>query len=254
MRKIIVAGNWKMNLSFEEAIELSKAISSGADGGENLESVLLFPAYPYLNAVKEQSAEKSFIHVGAQNIAAESSGAFTGEVSCEMIKSMGIDYTLIGHSERRKFFVETHEILKLKVDLAIENNLNSVFCCGETLEDRKSGDHFKIVEAQLVDSLFHVSESDFKNVIVAYEPVWAIGTGETATCDQAEEMHAFIRKIVKLNYSEQIASNLHILYGGSCNASNAEELFAQENIDGGLIGGASLKADVFLSIIRIANG
>lgn len=252
MRKIIVAGNWKMNTSRIGAKELFLAIQEGAEKSENLEGVLIFPPFPFLSELKSLKV-KSFVGLGSQNISSESKGAFTGEVSAEMIKSLDINYTLIGHSERRQYFLENSEILRRKVDRALENELKVIFCCGELLQERKEGRQNDVIYSQIKESLFHLEASSMKNIIIAYEPVWAIGTGETATSSQAEEMHAFIREKISSQFGKEISDNLHILYGGSCNSANAKELFSLENVDGGLIGGASLKADEFLKIISVVN-
>jgi len=252
MRKIIVAGNWKMNLDYEEAKAHYATIVEGAQHTDRLNKVLLFPPYPYLLPLS-QIAQKDFIHLGAQNIASESGGAYTGEVSTSMIKSLGINYTLIGHSERRIYFNENDELLKKKVNLALENELIPIFCCGESLEERKSDRQEEIIEKQLSNSLFHLKESQVSELILAYEPVWAIGTGETATALQAEEMHTFIRNLITEKYGFSTGESMHILYGGSCNSANSVELFGMENVDGGLIGGASLNADEFLQIIAQLN-
>lgn len=252
MRKIIVAGNWKMNTSRKEAKELFLAIQENAEKSKNLESVLIFPPFPFLSELKDLR-KKMFIDVGSQNIASESKGAFTGEVSAAMIKSTDINYTLIGHSERRQYFFESPEILKRKVDLALENDLKVIFCCGELLQERKEGRQNDVIYSQIKESLFHLDVSSMSNIIIAYEPVWAIGTGETATSSQAEEMHAFIREKIFSKYGKEVSDEMHILYGGSCNSANAKELFTLKNVDGGLIGGASLKADEFLKIISLVN-
>ena len=252
MRKIIVAGNWKMNNNLEEAKELFGSIVADAGHSKNLEKVLVFPPYPYLLPLKDMNS-KDFIHLGSQNIADENKGAYTGEVSAGMIKSLGINYTLIGHSERRLYYGENGDILKKKIDMALSAGLTPVFCCGESLEERKKNIQEDVIEHQMEDALGHLDDEGMKKIIIAYEPVWAIGTGETATSEQAESMHAFIRSVIHANYGESIAENMHILYGGSCNAGNAKELFSCENVDGGLIGGASLKADEFLKIISLLD-
>lgn len=252
MRKIIVAGNWKMNKLLDEAESLYKSIVEGAVPGRRLDRVLIFPPLPFIYPLKQQ-VSKEYIHLGSQNIASESSGAYTGEVSASMIKSLGVQYTLVGHSERRANYGDTKEVLRKKVDLALQEGLIPVFCCGESLAERQADIQEKVIEDQLKSSLFHLKTDQMKEVIIAYEPVWAIGTGETASTGQAEQMHAFIRKLVQEKYGNEISSNISILYGGSCNAANAKELFACENVDGGLIGGASLKADEFLKIISMLD-
>jgi len=188
--------------------------------------------------------------VGAQNCSNHEVGAYTGEISAAMLKSLDVQYCIIGHSERRKYFKETHEELAEKVNLLLDNSINPIFCCGEVLEERESEKHFDIVKGQISDSLFKLNKEELLNVVIAYEPVWAIGTGKTATSDQAQEMHAFIRGLLSEKYGEDIANEISILYGGSCNAKNAKELFSQKDVDGGLIGGAALKAEDFLAIIQ----
>ena len=242
MRKKIVAGNWKMNLNSSSAISLSEEISTMKYLCDEL---IIFPPLIYLSEIK-----KAFplLSLGAQNGFYEEKGAFTGEVSFIQLKELGLTHVLIGHSERRQLFKETNLIVKQKVDAAISAGLIVVFCCGEPFEVREMGDEFKYVDAQLEESLFHLSEEHINNVAIAYEPIWAIGTGLTATSNQAESMHSFIRQSITIKYSSQIASDISILYGGSCNAKNAKELFSSDNIDGGLIGGASLVAEDFLVI------
>ncbi|MEQ8324540.1 MAG: triose-phosphate isomerase [Vicingaceae bacterium] len=252
MRKKIVAGNWKMNLNYHEAIELFKSIKGGLERNLNLQSILLFPAYPFLDKLLEMN-DLDYLHIGAQNVSSEQRGAFTGEVSAEMLSSMNVQYSLIGHSERRHFFKENHELLKNKVNQALSHNINPVFCCGESQEDRQTSNHEEIIERQLMESLFHTEVNDFRKCIIAYEPVWAIGTGQTASPEQAEEMHVFIRQLIAKKYGTSVSENTLILYGGSCNAANSEELFSLPNVDGGLIGGASLKAGEFLTILSNAG-
>ncbi len=252
MRKIIVAGNWKMNMNFNDAKAHYRTILGGAQNSDRLDKVLIFPPYPYLLPLHE-IAQTEFVQLGSQNVASEASGAYTGEVSSSMIKSLGINYTLIGHSERRAFFGEDAEVLKKKADMALENELTPIFCCGESLDQRNSNQQEEIIGNQLNESLFHLQESQMKQIIIAYEPVWAIGTGETASSQQAEDMHAFIRNLISERYGNGIAESMSILYGGSCNAANAKELFGMENVDGGLIGGASLKADEFLQMIALLD-
>jgi triosephosphate isomerase len=242
MRKKIVAGNWKMNLDSEESSSLIKELNEcNIDGVD----VLIFPPSIYLEKAIQA---KNSIGVGAQNCYFENSGAFTGEISPQQIKSIGAEYALVGHSERRSIFGESHGLLKNKVDALLNNSITVVFCCGEIKEDRESGNQNKIVEQQLNESLFHIAESDFRNIVIAYEPVWAIGTGLTASSDQAEEMHAFIRNLIASKYSEKTAQETSILYGGSCKPDNAKDIFSKENVDGGLIGGAALKSDSFIAI------
>ncbi len=250
MRKKIIAGNWKMNKAFADAEEL---ISDIAEGIEDLElkntEVVLCPPSIYLEMASD-IAEESEFKVGAQNISDKEWGAYTGEISAAMLQSMEISYCIIGHSERRKYFQEDHALLAAKVDQALTYEVAPIFCCGELLQDRDAGRHFEIVKTQLQESLFHLTKEEMRNVVVAYEPVWAIGTGMNATAQQAQEMHAFIRKTLAEKYDADTASQISILYGGSCNAKNAKEIFSQPDVDGVLIGGASLNADEFIQIIK----
>lgn len=249
MRKQIVAGNWKMNKTLEEGVSLAQQIRQGLekDTAGNT-GVIIAPPFIHLSRVAEVIGDT--MGLAAQNCASEPSGAFTGEVSAAMIRSVGAGYVIIGHSERRQYFGETNAILKKKVEMALENNLQPIYCCGEVLKERNEGKHFDIVKTQLIDALFFLSDEEFSKIIIAYEPVWAIGTGVTATPAQAQEMHAYIRKIIAGRYNESVADNTTILYGGSCKPSNAAELFANKDVDGGLIGGASLNAADFTAIIH----
>ena len=249
MRKKIVAGNWKMNLKREEGLALVSEVLSKLPKDKNTE-VVFAPSFLYLHKIAKMCNDFDSVFLAAQNCSKEEKGAFTGEVSAEMISSSKGDYVLIGHSERREFFKETNGDLAQKVNRALANNLKVIFCCGEILEQREKGVHFDWIKQQLLEGIFHLDSTDFENIIIAYEPIWAIGTGETATSAQAQEMHDFIRTILNEKYGSEIAENISILYGGSCNSSNAKELFSQKDIDGGLIGGASLKADDFLAIIN----
>lgn len=250
-RKKYIAGNWKMNTTLQEGLDLAKAIKQDHQAGKSLHvSTLLFPPFPFLADIVREVSTSNSIAVGAQNCHHEAKGAFTGEVSAAMLNSIGISHILIGHSERRQYFGETNKQLAQKVQLAIENKLTPVFCIGETLLERENNIHFNTIEKQLQEGIFALSKENFNKVILAYEPVWAIGTGKTASSDQAQEMHAFIRKIVANQYGTEIANSCSILYGGSCNPSNAASLFACLDVDGGLIGGASLVANDFLSIRR----
>lgn len=251
MRKQIVAGNWKMNKSFEEAEDLIIAISERLQEVEYDDSnkvVILCPPFPFLEMATDEASESVFA-VGAQNVSQFDNGAYTGEISAEMLDSLGLEYCIVGHSERRKYFNETNAVLSQKVDKLLEKEISPIYCCGETIEERNSGKHFDVVRTQIEEGLFGLNEDDILSVVIAYEPVWAIGTGLTATTQQAQEMHSFIRTLLTKKYGEQIASEISILYGGSCNPKNAAELFAQEDVDGGLIGGASLKSDDFIEII-----
>ncbi len=219
--------------------------------GKNLVNtrVIVAPTYVNLNSVNEV-VEGSVVEVAAQNMHQAKSGAYTGEISAEMLTSIGLKSVILGHSERREYFGETDALLAEKVNTALENNLQVVFCFGEVLEDRKSGNHFSVVESQISNGLFALDAAAWENIVLAYEPVWAIGTGETASADQAQEMHAFIRKIVADKYSAALAQEVSILYGGSCKPGNAKEIFSKEDVDGGLIGGAALQAADFIAIIE----
>lgn len=245
MRKKIVAGNWKMNLDVGEAQDLFKAIIA-LEPAEGVH-VAVFPPAIYLDRLL--TGFPSVTSVGAQNAHFETSGAFTGEVSMLQLRSLGVHAVLIGHSERRMLFGEDHVMLKAKTNAAIQHGLQPFFCCGEPLEVRESGEHLSYVRRQLDESLFHLPAGDFEKAVIAYEPVWAIGTGLTATTEQAEEMHAAIRSWISEVYGEQIAEATTIIYGGSCNPSNAAALFACANVDGGLIGGASLKYTDFATLV-----
>ena len=249
MRKKIVAGNWKMNKAFQEADDLVFDIVKLVDeNGTNGVDVIICPPFPYLELATDIT-ENDKVFVGAQNVSSQESGAYTGEISAIILKSIEVKYCIIGHSERRKYFNESNKFLSEKVDICLKYELIPIFCCGEVLEDRNSGNHFDVVRKQLTESLFHLEAKDFKKIVIAYEPVWAIGTGVTATSEQAQEMHAFIRNLIEENYNKEIANDTTILYGGSCNPKNAKELFANPDVDGGLIGGASLKADDFYKIV-----
>jgi len=248
MRKKIVAGNWKMNKSVAEGVALAKEVNAAVEAAGALQcDVVVSPPFLHLTEVSKVVGNK--VSVSAQNCAAEASGAFTGEVSAAMLKSANIPYVIIGHSERRTYYGETDATLAKKADQALVNELKPIFCIGEELSQRNSGIHFDVVRQQIENGLFHLSADEFSKVVIAYEPVWAIGTGVTATAEQAQEMHAFIRKTFAGKYGEKIADNMTILYGGSCNEKNARELFACPDIDGGLIGGASLVAEKFIGIV-----
>ena len=249
MRKHIVAGNWKMNTTVAEGVQLAKEVNEAvAAAGELKCDVVIGVPFTHLTAVKNViNIEK--VGLSAENCANKEKGAYTGEVSAAMVASTGANYVILGHSERREYYNETPEILKEKVDLALANGLKVIFCCGESLELREAGTYEDFIKAELKDSLFHLSAEQFANIVIAYEPIWAIGTGKTATSDQAEEVHAFIRSFLAEKYGETVANDTTILYGGSCKPSNAPELFAKPNIDGGLIGGASLKAADFMGIV-----
>ena len=247
MRKNIVAGNWKMNTTVPEGIELAKAVvAKSAEVPAEVKLIIATPfthLYPVAEVVKG-----SVVGLSAENCADHAKGAYTGEVSADMLVSAGCEYTILGHSERRQYYGETDEKLVEKTKLALGAGLKVILCVGENLDEREAGKHFDVCETQIKNVLYNFTEEDMKSIIVAYEPVWAIGTGKTATAEQAEEIHAFIRKVVADKFGAQVADDLTILYGGSCKPSNAKELFAQPDIDGGLIGGASLKADDFIAI------
>ena len=248
MRKKIVAGNWKMNLNLQEGVALAKELNEALAADKPNCGVVICTPFIHLASVA-QVINQDVIGLGAENCADKEKGAFTGEVSAEMVKSTGAQYVILGHSERREYYKETPEILKEKVLLALKNGLKVIFCIGETLAEREANKQNEVVKAELEGSVFNLSEADFRNIVIAYEPIWAIGTGKTATAEQAEEIHAYIRSIISEKYGEAVANDTSILYGGSCKASNAPELFAKPDIDGGLIGGASLKCADFKGII-----
>jgi len=250
MRKKIVAGNWKMNTNLKSGLELAKEINEKMKNCScEKTGVVIAPPFSHIYAIC-QAIDTEKICIAAQNCASESKGAFTGEVSAEMLQSIGCKAVIIGHSERRTYYHETSELLLKKTKLVLENNMKPIFCCGEVLAERQSNIHFSVVKKQLDETIFQLSVDEFKKIIIAYEPVWAIGTGVTATSEQAQEIHAYIRKLIIEKFGNEIAQETTILYGGSCNAKNAKELFANQDVDGGLIGGASLKAEDFLQIIN----
>jgi triosephosphate isomerase len=247
-RRQIVAGNWKMNRDYEEGRELAQKIVNKFVPSET--HVILCTPYIHLKNIDNILKNISRIRLGAQNCHQEESGAYTGEISPAMLKSVGVKYVIIGHSERRTYFNESDELLASKVNNALKHELRPIFCCGENLEIREAGTHADFVEGQLKASLFHLSEEEFSNVVIAYEPIWAIGTGKTASPEQAQEMHAHIRNLIEQKYGKATAESTSILYGGSCKPTNAKEIFSQTDVDGGLIGGASLKADDFIQIVN----
>ncbi len=250
MRKKIVAGNWKMNMNYEEGIKLAVSLDNYfTDKAPSGTEVIICPPFIHLAAVS-QALKSGNIALGAQNCASEASGAFTGEVSASMIFSTGAEYVIIGHSERRTCYNEDDSLLNKKTTLALESGLKVIFCCGEIKEQREDGSHFEIVKRQIEKGLFPLGKEEMENIIIAYEPVWAIGTGLTATPDQAQEMHIHIRGLVREKYGTEIADKLTILYGGSCNPSNAADIFSRPDVDGGLIGGASLRKDDFVAIVE----
>lgn len=252
MRQKIVAGNWKMNNTLQEGVELAKNVNDILAQNAPKCTVILGTPFIHLTEVVK-TVDAQIIKVAAENCADKAKGAYTGEVSAAMVKSTGAQYVILGHSERRQYYGETDAILKEKVDLALANDLLPIFCIGEVLEQREAGKQNEVVKAQVENALFHLSADDFGKIVLAYEPVWAIGTGKTATSAQAEEIHAYIRSVIAAKYGNEVADNTTILYGGSCKASNAKELFAQPDVDGGLIGGASLKAEDFYGIIEAYN-
>lgn len=247
MRKKIVAGNWKMNCDVSQTYELLDQLKEQ----ELSSKVEVMVAPPFTNL---QSANQALldtdIEVVAQDMHQADNGAFTGEISATMLKSVGVNTVILGHSERRAMFWETNEILAAKVDTALENDMNVIFCFGEELDERATGEHFNVVKRQLVEGLYHIADSSWSNIILAYEPVWAIGTGETASPDQAQEMHAFIRGTILDHFNKSIADKVSILYGGSVKPANAQEIFGKADVDGGLIGGAALKAEDFAAIVN----
>ncbi|MBL3657799.1 triose-phosphate isomerase [Fulvivirga sediminis] len=251
MRQKIVAGNWKMNNTLDEGLKLTSEIVNMVNDEVNTDvRVILAPPFVHLTQVRGLVKDSEKISLSAQNCNENDEGAFTGEISAEMLASVGVQYVILGHSERREYFDETNEQLAKKIDIALANNLKPIFCCGESLEVRENGLFKEFVSNQISDSLFHLGEEDLKKVVIAYEPIWAIGTGKTASTEQAQEMHAVIRELLAERYGADVAENISILYGGSCKPSNAPELFACKDVDGGLIGGASLKSRDFLDIIK----
>ncbi len=250
MRKKVVAGNWKCNTTLQEGVELAKAVNDlVAEKGADDVVVVLGTPFTHITKVVD-TVDTNRIGVASQNCAAEAKGAFTGEVSAAMVKSTGAEYVILGHSERREYYGETSEILNKKVALTLENGLTPIYCCGEALDIREAGTQNDFVKTQLEETVFQLSAEDFSKIIIAYEPIWAIGTGVTASSEQAQDMLAFIRGIIAEKFGAEIAEETSILYGGSCNAKNANELFSNPDIDGGLIGGAALKAEDFLAIIN----
>lgn len=249
MRKNIVAGNWKMNKTVSETKQLVEDLKSKLTKTNDNTRIIIAPSFVSLTSAVD-AVKGSKIEVAAQNMHQEASGAYTGEVSAEMLKGAGVNTVIMGHSERREYFEESDELLASKVDAALANGLEVIFCFGETLKDRKLDHQLLEVGSQIKKSLFHLPADAWQHIILAYEPVWAIGTGETATPEQAQEMHAFVRRIVRKKYSEALGENTSILYGGSVKPNNAKEIFSQPDVDGGLIGGASLNADDFTAIVN----
>lgn len=250
MRKQIAAANWKMNLTFQQG---EKLLDDILDAGIKLPShrqVIFAVPYPYLLMTRSEVAEEKNYYAAAQNCYHKKSGAFTGEVSVEMLHSIGLQYCVVGHSERREYFHETNSMLADKVNLCLENFITPIFCCGEPLSIREANNQNDFVAAQLKESLFHLPASKIKDVVIAYEPIWAIGTGKTASTEQAQEIHAYLRSVLADQYGKEIADQVSILYGGSVKANNAKELFSCPDVDGGLVGGASLVAADFIEIIK----
>lgn len=251
MRKKIIAGNWKMNKTFEEGMALVTEINGMLkDEYQGSAEVVIIPPFTHVNAVSRMLAEDKNISTGAQNCSNHASGAYTGEVSAAMLHSVGAKYVIIGHSERRQYFMEHNAWLAQKVGAALAGSLLPIYCCGETLEERESNKHFEVLETQIKEGLFHLAAEQFANVVIAYEPVWAIGTGKTASTEQAQEVHAFIRNLVKEKYGDAIAHQTTIQYGGSVKPDNAAELFAAPDIDGALVGGAALQSRSFVDIVK----
>lgn len=251
MRKNIVAGNWKMNTTLDEGVELANEINTRLKETERKCDVVICVPFTHLTSVNAM-IEPEIVGLGAENCSEHEKGAYTGEVSAAMVKSTGAQYVILGHSERRQYFGENNEQLLAKTRLALANGLKPIFCVGEVLEDRENGSFNSVVQAQ-TEALFELSPEEFKNIIIAYEPVWAIGTGKTATAEQAQDMHAHIRKVIAEKYGNALAEETSILYGGSCKPENARELFSKPDVDGGLIGGAALKADSFIGIVEAFN-
>ncbi len=250
MRKQIAAANWKMNLTLSQGEKLiDEILAKPHELKENQQVVFAVPS-PYLQMAQQKLNKKENVLVAAQNCYSKKSGAYTGEISVEMLQSLHIKFVLIGHSERREYFTESNSFLAEKINIALEYNITPIFCCGEALSIREANTQNELVAKQLQESLFHLSIEDIQKIVLAYEPIWAIGTGKTATSAQAQEMHAFIRKEISKKYSGEIAEEISILYGGSVKANNAVEIFSQPDVDGGLVGGASLIADEFVAIIN----
>ena len=249
MRKKIIAGNWKMNTDKKDSKNLVSEIVKNSEE-KNHTYIILSPPYIYLQQAITDCMHRKDILVASQNCSSFDNGAYTGEVSAKMLKSIGVDYVIIGHSERRQYFKESNDILNDKILQALSNNLKVIFCCGEDINQREKNEFFDVINDQLSSTIFKLDSKKLSNIIVAYEPIWAIGTGKTASPEQAQEMHFYIRSLFKKNFGDNVGDNISILYGGSCKASNAKTIFSQSDIDGGLIGGASLKSADFISIIN----
>lgn len=253
MKPKMIIGNWKSNQSFDEAEELISGIQDALDDFDLNTMVVLCPPFPYLELCTDHADESDRFECGAQNCSPFKNGAYTGEVSAEMLASLDVEFCIVGHSERRQYFGEINAMIAEKINRLLEVGLIPVFCCGESKDERTANEHFQVIEKQLNESLFHLPKELMERVVIAYEPIWAIGTGLTATPQQAEEIHHFIRGLIEKKYGTELSYNQYILYGGSCNAKNALDLMTQPNIDGGLIGGASLNVEDFTAIIEAAE-
>jgi triosephosphate isomerase len=253
MKPKMIIGNWKSNLSFDEAEELITGIQDALNDFDLNTMVVLCPPFPYLELCTDHADETDNFECGAQNCSPFKNGAYTGEVTAEMLASLDVEFCIVGHSERRQYFNENNQLLSEKINRLLEMGLIPVFCCGESKEERNANTHFQVIESQICETLFHLSKELMERIVIAYEPIWAIGTGLTATPQQAEEIHAFIRNLIEKKYGTELAYNQYIIYGGSCNAKNALDLLSQPNVDGGLIGSASLKTKDFVSIIEAAE-
>ena len=248
MRKKIVAGNWKMNLDKISSKNLVLEILEKTENNDI--NIIISPPFIYLEDTVKDCLRRDNVFIAAQNCSSYDNGAYTGEVSAKMLRTIGVDYVILGHSERRQYFNESNEVLNDKLTQAISNNLKIIFCCGEDLEQRENNEYFDVIKDQLNSTIFLLSKENFRNIVIAYEPIWAIGTGKTASSDQAQEMHFYIRSLIKDKYGDKVCKETTILYGGSCKPSNSLEIFSQHDIDGGLIGGASLNSTDFVSIIE----
>jgi triosephosphate isomerase (TIM) len=250
MRKQIAAANWKMNLTLPQAEQLLDNVIANTHHLKEYQQVVFAVPFPYLALAQQKIAGQPQVFISAQNCYSKKSGAYTGEVSVEMLQSLGISFVVIGHSERREYFNESNQFLADKINICLEYSITPIFCCGEPLSIRESGTQNEFVAKQLEESLFHLSSEQLQKIVIAYEPIWAIGTGKTATSAQAQEMQAYLRSVLAQKYSKRIADDISILYGGSVKGNNAKELFSQPDVDGGLVGGASLNADEFVTIIN----
>lgn len=257
MRKQIVAGNWKMNKTYQEGMAMLDHFFKLLDyessllsvSGQKLPEVVIAPSYLIIPDAAQRAEERG-VKIAAQNCSAEKEGAFTGEISASMLKDVKVNYVILGHSERRAYFKESNADVAKKIDRVLENDLSAICCIGETLKERESAKEFQVITHQIEECLFHLSKQQIKKIVIAYEPVWAIGTGKNATSEQAQEMHNYIRSVISGKFGKEISENTSILYGGSCNPKNAESLFSQPDVDGGLIGGASLDAKVFMEVVK----